>query len=77
VTRKKGEEFEPTCIIDLFWEKAWGSINKESYIKHTIPIIDTFIQQFPELFLMQDHAPGHAAKLTLEEFEKRDITLIF
>ena len=100
VTRKAGEEFEPTCIVDkiqrksgwmfwgcfsgltdkrpgLFWEKAWKSINKDSYIEHTIPVIDTFIRQYPELFLMQDHAPGHAPKLTLAEFEKRRIQLIF
>ena len=26
---------------------------------------------------MQNHAPGHAAKLTLAEFKKRNIKLIF
>jgi transposase len=100
VTRKKGEELEPICVIDkiqrksgwmfwgcfsgltgkgpgIFWEKAWKTINKDFYIEHTIPVINAFIHEYPELSLMQDHAPGHAAKLTLAEFEKLGIRLIF
>ena len=61
----------------LFWEKAWKSINKESYNKYTVPIIDAFIYKYQNLFSMQDYAPGHAAKLIIAEFEKREIRLIF
>jgi hypothetical protein len=100
VTRRKGEEFNITCLVDkiqrksgwmfwgcfsgltgkgpgVFWEKAWGSINKESYVEHTVPVIQAFIQQYPELLLMQDHAPGHAAKFTINELKSRAINLIF
>jgi len=83
IQRKSGWIFWG-CFSDLtgkgpgvFWEKAWKSINKDSYIEYTIPVIDEFIHRYPELFLMQDHAPGHAAKLTFTEFEKRRIQLIF
>jgi hypothetical protein len=38
------------CFSDLtdkrpgiFWEKAWGSINKESYVKYIVPVIQAFI----------------------------------
>jgi len=61
----------------VFWEKKWGKINQMSYMEHTVPIIDTFIQQHPGLLLMQDHAPGHAAKATIAELERRGIQLIF
>jgi hypothetical protein len=54
----------------IFWKKAWKTINKDSYIKHTIPVINVFIHEYPELSLIQDHAPGHAVKLILAEFEK-------
>jgi len=61
----------------IFWEKAWGSINKESYVEHTVPVIEAFIQRYPELLLMQDHAPGHAAKFTINELRSRGLNLIF
>ena len=100
MTRRKGEELNPTCIVDkiqrksgwmfwgcfsgltgkgpgLFWEKSWKTINKESYMEHTVPVIEAFIHDNPGLFLMQDHAPGHAAKYTIDELESRDIQLIF
>jgi transposase len=100
VTRRKGEEFNITCLVDkiqrksgwmfwgcfsgltdkgpgVFWEKAWGSINKKSYVEHTVPVIQAFIQQYPGLLLMQDHAPGHAAKFTINELKSREINLIF
>ena len=100
ITRRVGEELNPTCIVDkiqrksgwmfwgcfsgltgkgpgLFWEKAWKSINKESYVEHTVPVIHDFIQQNPGLLLMQDHAPGHAAKYTIDAFKALDIHLIF
>jgi hypothetical protein len=66
----------------LFWEKDWGSINKESYKEHTIPIIDGWlrlchINGIDGIKLMQDGAPGHAAGTTHAEFRDRGIELIF
>ena len=100
VTRRKGEEYDPTCVIFsspgnkapgwmfwacfngtekgpcVFWEKEWGSINKESFCEHIVPIIEGWIRLHPELQFMQDHAPGHRAKATKEEMEARGIKVI-
>ncbi|RFU33865.1 hypothetical protein B7463_g2519, partial [Scytalidium lignicola] len=59
----------------MFWEKAWGSINQWSYQEHTVPLIDSYIQH-KGLILMLDNAGSHAAKSTLEEFKRRNITII-
>jgi transposase len=99
ITRRTGEELNPTCVIDrvqrqsgwmfwgcfagtekgpsLFWEKEWGSINKETYSAHTIPIIHGWLRLRPSLIFMQDNAPSHAAKSTREDFEERGIYPIF
>ena len=61
----------------LFWEKDWGSINSESYIAHTIPIIQGWIRMNPDLIFMQDNAPGHASKATRAEILAREIPIIF
>jgi hypothetical protein len=29
---------------DVFWEKAWGLINKEFYVKYIVSVIQAFIQ---------------------------------
>ena len=95
VTRKAGEELDPTCIREripkkkgwmfwgsfsgttkgptLFWEKEWGSINAESYSQRIVPLIHGWLTLHPELQLMQDNAPGHAADQTLLELEERGI----
>jgi hypothetical protein len=57
----------------LFWEKSWKTINKESYIEYTVPVIKSFIHDNPGLLLMQDHAPGHAAKYTIDKLKSRNI----
>jgi ketohexokinase/beta-glucosidase len=99
VTRKPGEELDPTCIVDkvrkkrgwmfwaclsgiskgpcLFWEKEWGSINKESYCERIVPLIDSWIRLNPHLQFMQDGAPGHSAAYTIEELSERGILPIF
>ena len=63
----------------LFWEKDWGTINAESYIAHTIPMIDGYFRMNPNLGLqvMQDNASSHAARLTMQEFQERNIPVIF
>jgi hypothetical protein len=45
----------------LFWEKDWASINAALYQQHTVPLIAGWITIHPNLVLMQDNAPGHAA----------------
>jgi len=57
----------------LFWEKDWGSINTESYCQRTVPIIHGWLRLHPDLTLMQDHAPGHAAAATIEDLKERGI----
>ena len=45
-------------------------------MEHTVPVIESFIHDNPGLLLMQDHAPGHAVKYTIDELESRNIQLI-
>ena len=103
VTRRPGEEWDPTCIVErhqrkkgwmfwgcfhghtkglgIFWEKDWGSINKDSYQAHTVPMIHGYIEmqkrEGKNLVLMQDGAPGHAAADTREDLRERGIIVIF
>jgi transposase len=60
----------------LFWEKEWGSINKESYCERIVPLIHGWLRLHPELCFMQDNAPGHLATYTLLELSERGITPI-
>jgi transposase len=99
ITRKTGEELDPTCVVEkhrkkggwmfwgsfvgnqkgphLFWEKAWGTINKETYCEHTVPLIVAYIRENPSYFLMQDNAPGHSAQYTRDELIRLGVQLIF
>ena len=49
----------------IFWEKDWGKINQETYQAYTVPVIHGWIRLNLDLKLMQDNAPGHAAKSTI------------
>lgn len=60
----------------LFWEKDWGTINKETYSGRVIPLIHGWIRINPHLSLMQDGAPGHTAADTLRELSERGIRVI-
>ena len=60
----------------LFWEKDWGTINKESYCERVVPIVHGWIRLNPGLRFMQDNAPGHAARITQEELQERGIHVI-
>jgi hypothetical protein len=59
------------------WEKDWGSINKESYCEHTVPVIHGWIRLNPGQVLMHDNAPGHAASYTVQELRERGVTVIY
>jgi transposase len=104
VTRRRGEEWDPTCIIErfqrragwifwgsftgknkgpaLFWEKEWGSIISVSYRERILPLIQRWIQQrrqenwVEELTLMQDNAPSHRARATLQDLAERLIRVL-
>jgi DDE superfamily endonuclease/Transposase len=56
----------------FFWEKDWGTISGPTYRTHTVPILADYLWRNPGLVLMQDNAPAHAARETLDmlcEFE--------
>ena len=61
----------------FFWEKAWGSINQETYVEHTVPDIILWIRHHPELYLMQDNASPHVAKYTREVLSKMGVKTVF
>lgn len=61
----------------LFWEKDWGSIKQESYCAKIVPVIHGWLTMNPDLVLMQDGAPGHAAGETQVDLAERGITPIF
>lgn len=61
----------------LFWEKAWGTINKERYCEHVVPLIEAYMRENPSHSLMQDNAPGHSAQYTKEELIRLGVHLIF
>ena len=61
----------------LFWEKEWGTINKESYTQRIVPLVDGWLRLYPGLLFMQDNAPAHSAALTREELRERGIPVIF
>lgn len=65
----------------MFWEKDWGTISEVSYQLHLVPVIDGWIRLCSlifgeDLILMQDNAPGHAVKSTIEDFIERGVKLI-
>ena len=100
MTRRAGEEFDPTCIVErvqrqsewmfwgsfsggelgkgpsLFWEKEWGTINKEVYCERTVPLIHEWFRLHKELVLMQNGAPDHFADYTQTELRERGIEII-
>ena len=61
----------------IFWEKEWGSINKDSYCERIVPLIHGWIRLHPHLQFMQDGAPGHTAGVTKDELRERGIITIY
>ncbi|KAF1946614.1 hypothetical protein EJ02DRAFT_493737, partial [Clathrospora elynae] len=58
----------------LFWEKGWGSINKESYCSRIVPLCygpETYMQ------LVEGGAPAHSAAYTLSELRAGEVHPIF
>jgi hypothetical protein len=51
------------------WEKDWGNVTIESYCQHIVPVIKRELERFIGGILMDDNAPGHAAKVTREKLQ--------
>jgi hypothetical protein len=58
-----------------FWEKEWGSVNKERYCERIVPLIHGWLRLYPNLSFMQDGAPGHSAEYTISEL-KREVSIL-
>lgn len=88
VQRKKGWMFWGCFYGNIkgpgfFWEKDWGSISGPTYREHTVPIIAQYLCDIAglkgmenELIFMQDNAPGHAAKETVQLLESLAIAMV-
>ncbi len=61
----------------VFWEKDWGTISQATYCERIVPIIHGCIRMHPHLSLMQDGAPGHVARATIEDLRKRGVNVIW
>lgn len=61
----------------LFWEKEQDTINQKAYCERIVPLIVGWIRMNPQLQLMQDGAPSHAAGDTAAELLARGIVQIF
>ena len=51
----------------LFWDKSWGKINSEKYVRRIVPLTAEFMAANPGKNLMQDNAPSHASRATINE----------
>jgi DDE superfamily endonuclease len=60
----------------VFLEKEWGKITSTSYREHVVLLIREWIERRrrerwnADIVLMQDNAPAHSAKATLEELQE-------
>jgi hypothetical protein len=61
----------------VFWEKEWGSTKEASYRARIVPIIDGWIQVNRNngqwLQFIQDRAPAHVARGTIQDLQERNI----
>lgn len=66
---------------DIFWEKDWGTIDKESYQAHTVPVIRGYIQLMRRegihLVLKRESASRHVAAETSEDLQEWVIIVIY
>jgi hypothetical protein len=60
----------------IFWEKDWGPINGDSYQAPTVAVIYGWMRLHPGHIFMQDGAPGHTKKETIEDLIDRGIQRI-
>jgi DDE superfamily endonuclease len=65
----------------LFWEKEWGTIKSESYQAKIVPLVDGYLRLYTQetgekLDFMQDNAPAHMNRLTIEDLRERGVNPI-
>ncbi len=56
-------------LVQVLWEKDWGNVTKKSYYEHIVPLIKKELERFVGGILMDDNAPGHAAKDTRQKLQ--------
>ena len=54
----------------LVWNKRWGSLTTKSYCERILPLIVSAREAHPNMSLMQDGAPCHAALNTMEKLQE-------
>ena len=59
----------------VFWEKEWGSISEKIYRARIVPILDGWIRMHTDqgLTFMQDSAPSHTARGTIQDLQEQGI----
>jgi hypothetical protein len=68
-----GETLGP-CV---FWDKGWGWISADTYQQHVVPLVADYMERYNEpLIFMQDNAPGHRARTTIQALNSAGIRLI-
>ena len=60
----------------LVWKKEWGTINADRYIEHVIPLILNYLEEHPDLVVMEDNASPHKAKKTVSHWKDHGVTPI-
>jgi DDE superfamily endonuclease len=65
----------------IFWKKDWGTIKEQSYREKIVPVIQRWIrfnavEYDQQLTFIQDSAPAHAAKGTIEDLQERRIVCL-
>jgi hypothetical protein len=62
----------------LVWQKEWGGIGSVSYCERILPLVADFKRKMEEegkaFVFVQDNAPGHKAKNTMEHLGRLGIT---
>jgi transposase len=61
----------------IFWEKSTGSISKETYSEHVVPLVGAYLQLHPGLIFQQDNAGGHRARFTLNIMQQHGFQPIY
>jgi transposase len=60
----------------IFWDPKWGNIDRKAFIKHIVPVLDSYMRSHPGLLFQQDNAGAHGARDTQTELRNRGIEVI-
>jgi hypothetical protein len=61
------EKFYLFLFDSVIMGKGLGKVTKELYCQHIVPVIKRKLELFVGGILIDDNAPGHAAKITREK----------